>query len=141
MNWKMIKLIALGTMVIVLAAAANGFAAGSVEWSILQTLQLEASPLDVAVAPDGRRIFVLTEQGEVLIYSSTTQLEGKIDVGTHVNSLQLGPRGDNLILGSRANKTVEIISLDFIQEINTSGAPFKGTEDAPVVIAIFSDFE
>jgi DNA-binding beta-propeller fold protein YncE len=125
----------------ILGAAGDGFAASPVEWSILKTLQLEQTPIDVAVAPDGRRMFVLTEQGEIVIYSATTQVEGKIDVGSHVDHIKVGPGGNTLILSSRENKTVEIINFDFIRKINVSGAPWKGPEDAPVVIAVFSDFQ
>ena len=141
MKWEKIRLIALFTLLIVLGAALNSFAAGNVEWNILKTLQLEATPIDVALSPDGRRIFVLTEQGEVVIYSSAAKVEAKIDVGKHVDQIKLGPRGSTLILTSGENKTVEIVSLDFIQKINVSGAPFKGAEDAAVVIAVFDDFE
>ena len=132
---------ALFTVVIILGASVNIFAAGSVEWSILKTLQLEATPIDVAITPDGRRIFVLTDQGEVLIYPSTGKMEAKIDVGQHVDQIKSGPRGSTLILTSGKNKTVQVITLDFIQKINTTGAPFKGPEDAAVVIAVFDDFQ
>ncbi len=128
-------------MVIVVGAAVNIFAAGNVEWNILKTLQLEATPIDVAITPDGRRIFVLTDQGEVVIYSSTGKMEAKIDVGQHVDQLKLGPKGTSLILSSGRNKTVQIVTLDFIQKINVSGAPFKGPEDAAMVIAVFDDFQ
>ena len=141
MTCKTIKSIALFSIAMILAAAVNGFAAGPVEWSILKTHQLEQTPIDVAVAPDGRRMFVLTEPGEIVIYSSTTQVEGKIDVGSHVDSIKLGPGGNTLILSSSENKTVEIINFDFIRKINVSGAPWKGPEDAPVVITVFSDFQ
>lgn len=129
------------TILMVLGCFVDGLAADSVEWDIQKTLQLEAAPIDVAVAPDGRRIFVLTGQGEILIYSSTAQIEGKINVGLYVDQMKLGPRGDSLILSSRANKTVEIVTFDFIQKINVSGSPFRGEQDAPVVIAVFSDFQ
>jgi hypothetical protein len=141
MNWKNFKSITVLTLVVVLAAFANGLAAGTVEWNVHKTMQIEAKPIDVAITPDGRRIFVLTEQGEVLIYSSTTKMEAKIDVGQHVDQLKLGPRGDTIILTSGENKTVQIITLDFIQKVDTTGAPFKGPESAPVVIAVFDDFQ
>ena len=141
MNWKNFKSIIVLTSLVVVGAFTNGLAAGSVEWNILKTLQLDATPTDVAITPDGRRIFVLTEQGEVVIYSSAAKMEAKIDVGKHVDQIKLGPRGSTLILKSGENKTVEIVSLDFIQKINVSGAPFKGAEDAAVVIAVFDDFE
>ena len=141
MNWKNFKSIIVLTSVIVLGAFANGLASDNVEWNVYQTLQLDAAPLDVAITPDGRRIFVLTEQGEILVYSLNKKLEAKIDIGQHVDQLKLGPKGASLILSSGKNKTIQIVSLDFIQKINTSGAPFKGAEDAAVVIAVFDDFQ
>ncbi len=136
-----IHLVLLITMAIVLGAFTGGLASGNVEWNVYKTLQLEETPIDVAVSPDGRRIFVLTDRGEVFIYSSAGKIEAKIDVGQHVDQLKLGPKGDSLILSSGKNKTVEIVTLDFIQKINVSGSPFKGPEDAAVVIAVFDDFE
>jgi hypothetical protein len=141
MKLEKIKLILLLTMAIVLGAFTNSFASDNVEWDVYKTLKLEESPIDVAITPDGRRIFVLTDQGKVVIYSSAGNMEAKIDVGQHVDQLKLGPRGDSLILSSGKNKTVEIVTLDFIQNINVSGSPFKGSEDAAVVIAVFDDFE
>ncbi len=117
------------------------YAAASVEWNVLKTLQLEAAPIDVAVSPDGKLIFVLTEQGQILIYSSGGPLKDKIEVGNHFDHIKVGPKGKNLILNSRKNKLVKVITLDFIQDINVSGSPFKGSEDAAVVVAVFDDFE
>jgi len=134
-------LILLLTMAIVLGAFTNSFASDNVEMNVYKTLQLEETPIDVAVSPDGRRIFVLTDQGEVVIYSSAGKIEAKIDVGQHVDQIKLGPRGDTLILKSGKNKTVQVVTVDFIQNINVSGSPFKGPEDAAVVIAVFDDFE
>jgi WD40 repeat protein len=141
MKIEKIKLILLLTIAIVLGAFANSFASDNVEWNVYKTLQLEESPIDVAITPDGRRIFVLTDKGEIGIYSSAGKIEAKIDVGKHVDQLKLGPRGDSLILSSGKNKTVEIVTIDFIQNINVSGSPFKGPADAPVVIAVFDDFQ
>ncbi len=132
-------------MVLILAIVPYAFsdvmASDNLEWKVYQTLQLDTKPIDVAITPDGRKIFILTEQGEILIYSSSTEPEAKIDVGKHVDQIKLGPRGDTLILNSGKNKTVQVITIDFIQTINTSGSPFKGPEDAPVVIAVFDDFQ
>ena len=141
MKLKDIKTFILLTIVIVPFSITNIFASSSVEWNIQKTLQLEAVPNDVAVSPDGRRIFVLTDQGEIFIYSSTNKVEAKINVGKHVDKIQMNPKGHILILNSRKNKTVQVITLDFIQNINVSGSPFKGPEDASIVIAVFDDFQ
>jgi hypothetical protein len=42
---------------------------------------------------------------------------------------------------NRETRRVEIVQIDILREINLSGAPFKGREQAPVVIAVFSDFQ
>jgi hypothetical protein len=141
MKPEKINLILLLVMAFVLGVFTNSFASDNVELNLYKTLQLDKTPIDVAVSPDGRRIFVLTDRGEVVIYSSAGKMEAKIDVGQHVDQLKLGPRGDSLILSSGKNKTVEIVTIDFIQQINVSGSPFKGPEDAAVVIAVFDDFE
>jgi DNA-binding beta-propeller fold protein YncE len=141
MKPEKIKLSLLITIAIVLGAFTNGLASDNVEWNVYKTMQLDATPIDVALTADGRRIFVLTEKGQVLIYSSTNKMEAKIDVGKHVDQIKLGPRGETLILRSGKNKTVELVTLDFIQKINITGSPFKGPQDAPVVIAVFDDFQ
>jgi ABC-type uncharacterized transport system permease subunit len=141
MKREKIKLSILITMAIVLGALTNVLASDNVEWNVYKSMQLDETPIDVALTADGRRIFVLTDQGQVLIYSSTDKMEAKIDVGKHVDQIKLGPRGETLILRSGKNKTVELVTLDFIQKISTTGSPFKGPENAPVVIAVFDDFQ
>ena len=141
MKREKIKLIFLLTMAIVMGAFTTSFASENVEMNVYKTLQLEETPIDVAVSPDGRRIYVLTDRGQVVVYSSAAKIEGKIDVGQQVDQIKLGPRGESLILKSSKNKTVQIVTVEFVQKINTSGSPFKGPEDAPVVIAVFDDFQ
>jgi len=141
MKLKDIKAIAQLTFVIMMGSIAICHATGTVEWNVLKTMQFEETPIDVAVSLDGKLIFVLTEKGQILLYSSGGQFRDKLDVGNHFDHIKVGPRGEHLILNSRENKSVQIITLDFIQKINVTGSPFKGPEDATVVVAVFSDFE
>jgi len=113
----------------------------TVEWDVAGTLNLKEKPRDAAMALNGKWIFVLTEKGEILIYSSDGKLEDTISVGKNVEGIKAGPREDVLLITSGKDKTVQIITLDFIQEINVSGSPFKGKVDAPVALATFNDFE
>ena len=95
----------------------------------------------MAVSQDGNLTFVLTDNGNVLIYDRVGNLTDTVEIGPHIDQIEIGPRGERLFAASRQNKTVEIITLDFIHEINTLGSPSKGPHAAPVVIAVFSDFE
>ena len=112
-----------------------------VEWSIQKTLKTGEPPVDIAVSPNGSTIFVLTSNGNVLIYDREGKLDDTIKVGVHIDQIRVGPSGEQLFATSRQNQTVEIIALNFIHKINVMGSPFKGPQDAPVVIAVFSDFQ
>jgi len=126
-------------MLLLMASGAIGSA--TVEWEVLNTLKLEAPPLDVAISPDGKAVFVLTHEGSIHIYEVNGRLTDKIEVGEQIDQIKLGPKGTYLFATSRQSKTVKVIALDFIKQITTKGSPYKGLEDAPVVIADFSDFE
>jgi DNA-binding beta-propeller fold protein YncE len=122
-----------------MVAVPLGFA--KVDWEILNTLQLEAPPLDMAISPDGKSVFVLIKGGSINIYSVDGQFRDKIEVGKQIDQIKLGPTGERLFATSRKSKTVKVISLDFVQVINVEGSPFKGLQNAPIVLAEFSDFE
>ncbi len=128
----------LFALLILMGAAAGSFA--SVEWDLEHTLQMDQSPLDVAVSPDGKHIFVLTSSG-IFVYSQDGKLEDKIDVGYPVDQMKIGPGGKRLFLTSTKDRTVQVLTIDFIVDINVSGSPYKGRQDAPVVIAVFSDYQ
>jgi DNA-binding beta-propeller fold protein YncE len=123
----------------VLTAASWVFAA--VEINLQKTLTTDGVPVDVVVSQDGNLTFVLTDNGNVLIYDQIGNLTDTVEIGTHIDQIEIGPRGERLFAASRQNKTVEIITLDFIHEINTLGSPSKGSHEAPVVMVVFSDFQ
>ena len=132
-----IRIAFVGALVLISAAAALG----DVQWSIINNLKLDSVPRDVAVTFDGQTIYILTEKGDILIYRSDGLFKDKIAIGPHADSLKIDQNGEQLYVISRKNKTIDTVQLDFIQEINTEGSPFKGPKDAGVVIAVFSDFQ
>ena len=122
-----------------LAASSQVFA--KVEWSIQNTVKTDAVPIDVVVSPDGLSVFVLTDDGNVQIYDRNGKSKDIINVGSHADQIRIGPSGERLFVTSRQNKTLEVIELSFIHKINILGSPSKGPQDAPEVIAVFSDFQ
>jgi DNA-binding beta-propeller fold protein YncE len=141
MNWKGLFTIFLLILFVMPAVIIDSQAFATVEWDLRRSIEIDAVPIDVALSPDGRRLFVLTDQGNILVYSTKNTPTDKIHVGNHVDQIKIGPGGDVLILSSRKDKRVQIVTLDFIQNINIVGSPFKGVPDAPVVIAVFTDFQ
>ena len=112
-----------------------------VEWKVDNTINTGQPPLDVAVSPNGQWIYVLTRAGSVIIYRSDGKIEDTIKVGTHIDQIKVGPGGEKLFATSSQNQTVEIITLNFIREINVKGSPSKGSKDARVTVTVFSDFQ
>ena len=117
----------------------SSFAA--VELKILRTLELDALPLDTVVSTDGRTIYVLADDGNIYIYLADGILQDKIQVGKHIDHIKISPTGNYLFATSRQKKTIQIISLEFIFDIDISGSPSKGPDHSPVVFAVFSDFQ
>jgi DNA-binding beta-propeller fold protein YncE len=113
----------------------------AVEITPQKTLIMDGAPVDMAVSQDGNRTFVLTDNGNVVIYDRAGNLTDTVEIGPHIDQIEIGPRGERLFVASRKNKTVEIINLDFIHQINTLGSPSKGPPEAPLVIVVFSDFQ
>jgi DNA-binding beta-propeller fold protein YncE len=137
----MIRKISLFWVIMLLMLASVRIDSATVEWEVLKTLKLETPPLDVAISPDGKTVFVLTREGNIHIYQVNGRLTDKIEVGEKIDQIKLDPQGKLLFATNRQNKTVKIIALDFIKQISTDGSPYKGSEDAPVIISDFSDFQ
>lgn len=96
---------------------------------------------DMAVTPGGRYVFVLTDDAKVSIYTNKSVLKGVFSVDPGVVAISASGRGDMLYLLNGKDNAVDIVQIDFIEEINTAGSPFKGPENAPVTIVEFSDFQ
>jgi len=135
--------IIVGILLLVLAEGQLGcFSAyGQMEIEAKKRFNLDAAPLDIASSLDGAKIFVLVE-GKVLVYSvAENRMTDSIPVDKDLNKLTLTARGNLLILGSSSGKRVEIVSLRTVEKIDVSGLPFKGPANAPVTIAVFSDYQ
>ena len=116
-------------------------AQAGLEWKVLKDLDLKASPLDVAPSADGQWLYILTP-GEILVYSMQEgKITDQVPVGKEFDRIASLPRANGLTLSSSANKTIQIIMLENILTIDVSGLPFKGPRDAPVVIAVFDDYQ
>jgi hypothetical protein len=103
--------------------------------------QLPYSPVDMVQSVDGKYIYILTDNHKLLIYEPNGTLKASVDVDPGVVAIDTDARGENVLLIDQDNKSFSIFSVDFVAEIDISGAPVKGKADAPVTVAVFSDFE
>ena len=113
----------------------------ALDWNVIQTFNLKDPPLDVAFSTSRNKVFVLTDKGQIQVYEPNGTLNETMDVGKEFDRFWHIQGSDVLVLSSREKKTVRIVELNFVEQIDTSGSPFRGPENAPVVVAVFSDFE
>jgi DNA-binding beta-propeller fold protein YncE len=135
------KICVIIPMMVIFFAAFYTQSFAAVESNVILTLDLESPPLDVAVSPDGEKLYILTDNGNILIYSAKGKLTDTLRVDKDIDGIRISRSGDVLFLSSQKSKQVQVVLLDFIQSIDISGSPFKGPNDAPVVITVFSDFQ
>jgi len=122
-------------------AAADAQGPGKVQLQVENKWELPNKPLDIVYSLDGKRVFILTNKNQVLVYQADGALLGKIAVEDGVSAIDIAPRGEKLFLINQKTNSFTDISVDFIANIDTAGSPYLGQENAPVTIAVFTDFE
>lgn len=121
--------------------ALSSSVSAAVETATVTTLNPSGKPVDTSVSADGRWLFVLTGKGTVDIFETNGTLKDTIKIEGQADTIASSPNGDRLFLSSKGEGTISVIAVDFVQHIETVGAPFKGAENAPVVVAVFTDFQ
>jgi hypothetical protein len=112
-----------------------------VDWTLIKHIDLPAQPLDIAPSEDGKLIFILV-QGEILVYSiSEDKVSSRIPVDKDIDRVTYSERNKALILSGGSSKTLKMIRVDEIYNIDISGLPVKGSPDAPVTITVFDDYQ
>ena len=121
--------------------AAASMAHAEVDVRVVQTLQLSATPLDIAISGNGRYIYVLTSDAKLKIFRKNGNLRDTAVVDPGVDQIKPGSRENQLFLINSADKRIQVLNLDFIQEIPVDGSPTKGSSDAAVAVVVFTDFQ
>ena len=103
--------------------------------------QLPYTPADMVQSVDGKYIFVLTDNHKLLIYEPNGNLKASADEDPGIVAIDTDARGEQILLVDKDNKTFTSFSIDFVAEVDVTGSPFKGNPEAPVTVAVFSDFE
>jgi len=120
----------------------SGFVQAQAEWDVQRTFDLEkATPLDVEISARGKWVFVLTDHGEILVFSPTGTLKDRIPVAGSIDAIEPGPVDDMLLISSKKEKTLKVITVDLLQNINISDSPSRGPADARVAMVVYTDFQ
>ena len=128
------------TCTIVLVGLVGNGNAG-MEFDVRQTIPLTNKALDLATSGDGKHLYILLEGGVVDVYDFNGQRQDSFKVGASVDKIAASQDGSVLYLTDSNAKTMKIAEVSYLATIDTVGSPYKGKADAPVVIAIYSDFQ
>jgi len=136
---KILFIPALALLLAALLAAPPVMA--KVELQSRPALKTATRPMDVSLTADGRRAFVLSEGGLVTIYGNNGNVIGTFKVDPATDRLSVDGNGSQLYLSSNKNSTVNQVFVNYQVDLDYTGSPFRGKANAPVVMAVFSDFQ
>ena len=131
----------IGILLVALIFCFSGLVMAEVEMGDSKTFKLDAKPIDMTTSADGKYTFVLAEGGKVFIIDSSGTVKDSLTVSESVVSIGTSPGGDFLLLADSKSNTLEVVKISFVVDVDISGLPFKGPANAPVVVAVFSDYQ
>ena len=118
-----------------------GAGAVDIDWTELKPIHLDKNAADIAVSSDGKMMFVLGK-GEIQIFLLDEQKAIKqIKVDEIFDRLAVRGIDNTLILSSSSSNIIKQIQIELVYDIDITGLPVKGPEDAPVVIAVFDHYQ
>jgi len=112
-----------------------------IEWQLQKSWPTSATTLDMVHSLDGKFVYILNDQQQVQIFNNQGVLQGNIPVEKGVSAIDIAPRGETLYLINNTKQILSSVAVSFVVDIKTAGSPFKGPENAPITVALFTDFE
>jgi hypothetical protein len=135
------KMFILSSLVLPLMTTPFHSQASTVDTTVISNWQIDVKPVDMVHTLDNKKVFILGEDSKVHIYAADGKKQGSIKVDKGVSAIDIAPRGELLYLANGNTKTFTSLAVSFTTPIDVTGSPFLGNANAPVVIALFSDFQ
>jgi len=112
-----------------------------VEWQTTSNWTIPSKPVDMVHSLDGKFVYILNDKNQIQVFNNAGKLQGTIPVSEGVTAIDIAPQGETLYLVDKNENSFKAVSVSFVHAINVTGSPFEGPADAPVTIAVFTDFE
>lgn len=124
-----------------LVATIHASSSSGVDSKTVTTWKLDAKPLGMVHTLDNQKVYILGGDSKVHVFSANGEKLGSIPVDQGVSAIDIEPRGARLYLINEKDNTFTSLAISFVTPIDITGSPFMGNADAPVVLAVFSDFQ
>jgi len=138
---KTLTLCALLLLPSLLGAQTLPSSSESVDWNIKAKWKIDAKPIDLVHSLDNKKVFILADDGNIHVFSAEGAKLGRIPIDKGVTAIDIEPRGNLVYLINGEDNTFTSLTVSFTTTIDVTGSPFLGNENAPVVLAVFSDFQ
>jgi len=116
-------------------------ALAGVEWNTLNDVDLQETPLDIAVSRDGMTAFILCEKSIKLYSIREGKVTDTIPITASFSQIALSPDGQTLLLTDTKNKQLSVIRVTPVYDMKIGQSPVMGKADAPVSIFAFMDYQ
>lgn len=137
-RWFGFILVAIVISVIYVGAP---YASAKMELTVQKKLQFKQEPIALVSSRDGKYLYILVE-GKLIVYSLRSgKVQYTVPVDKTIDKITLSDTNEFLILGSSAEKTAQILRINFIHQIEITGRPYRGPENAPVTLVAFMDYQ
>jgi len=141
MMLRKVVILAIAMLAVVVLPGSSKASSSMVDARVTKQVSLSGVPMATTLSADGKTIFVLADDGTVAIFEPDGRLRGMIQVGAGSTDIASSPDGHRLYVTDEEQKTLRIVELDYVISLDTDNAPFIGPPDAPVIIAVFADFQ
>lgn len=129
------------TVVLISCSLMTSAFAMDIDWRMIKDVPLNDPPIDITTLQDGSFIFVLTANA-ILIYSrAEDKIINRIPVDKAYDKISYSKDRNEFILTSAMSKSLNIIKVYPLSEINIDGLPFLGPLNAPVTLVVFDDYQ
>jgi protein-disulfide isomerase len=108
---------------------------------MLKRIELNATPIDVAVSDDGLWVYVLTDTARINVYNREGELQGSVAVPEGSRQIAVSPIEGAIYIGNSKDRTLQIVRINLEHTFSLDNAPTLGPANAPVTIVEFTDFE
>lgn len=112
-----------------------------IEFTENKQIKLDVSPIGTVTSSDGKWMIVLSP-GEILVYSiSEGKVINRLPVDKAFDKLAYSAANETVIISSSSGKLIKFLQIFDVQKFSLAGLPFKGPENAPVTLVVFSDYQ